>query len=359
MVEKNANNNYGRITFNNTFLKDDEESIFLQGLQITYTDVQFIVVVNGKFEKILKYNTEGENIFFQTESLRITPDYNKPATNIKVKNISQKDISYTLNILPWSDPYLKEFIKVKEDLEFLSRNILTKTFPIAEFVPTNTATTFVHNLSKEVSELSVKVIDFTNDTYLQRPIFGKFIDDVFKCGDILFKANIGNPRNSIDVEFKGAVRPKYCSLRLEGRSLTLEILDSPFKNYTSTNKNIPQGESETLKHDLDLDLSLLPVSLKIEYTVDGRIVAVPGNRPKIVRFVSAAGNTFVNLFAEGHLAGEGNFILSLDKASPKNSITFTNNIDLHENSFKQVGYTIEISPSAVILTAHIELVPSR
>lgn len=66
---------YSKLLINYTLQSEESESVNLQGLQgFNYNESQFIATVNDKYEKIINFKREGNNIFFETDSLLITPD---------------------------------------------------------------------------------------------------------------------------------------------------------------------------------------------------------------------------------------------------------------------------------------------
>ncbi|KAB8035824.1 hypothetical protein GCL60_16475 [Silvanigrella paludirubra] len=345
---------YSRQVTNYTLQSEESESINLQGLQFNYNESQFIATVNNKYEKIINFKKEGSNIFFETDSLLITPDISKPTTNIIVKNKTKSVFSYTLYVVPWLDIYQDEINEIKKSLSNNSFNF-SKTFPSIEFVPSNIVSTLTHNLDKSVSELTVNVFDFSENPTIKRPVYGKFVGGIFQIGDIVISQNQANPNNAIDVKFNSEVKPSYCLLKLEGRSLTLELLDSQNKNYNYSNRNLDQGTSELIKHNLNIDVSTLPIHVKIEYLVNGKAVFVPANRPRTLKFGKIGNSTLVNLLNQDILSDNGNISLIISSENPNKELKIENNVNLVSNNFKSIGYTIDVSEVFIGLTLHIEL----
>lgn len=354
MAVANVSNNYIKSIINKSLIREESEEVSLGGYTFYYPECQFVVTVKGVYEPVIKKSIKGE-IYFETESLKISDHPQDSGAKLIVKNKTNSDLSYSIQILPWIDSFSDQIKKVKEEFDIFNSSLLQKLYPALEFVPTNIPVAFTHNLSKDVSELTISIVDYSTDTILSRPIFGKFTDGEFSSDLIVIRKNSANPKNSIDVEFKGNKKPKNCSLRLEGKTLFVELLDYTQRSYIKTNKNLEQNNSDNINHNLDLDVIALPVKLKIEYTMNGRNVPVPGNRPKDLKFINTPQAKFVYAFTEGHLIDEGNLNILIDKQSPKNILIITNNINMLANGFKNLGYNIEVTQFNIILTLNIEL----
>lgn len=346
---------YSKLLINYTLQSEESESVNLQGLQgFNYNESQFIATVNDKYEKIINFKREGNNIFFETDSLLITPDSGKPTTNIIVKNKTKQILSYTLYIVPWCDTYFDEIGEIKKSIANSSFNF-SKVFPSVEFVPSNTISTLIHNLNRSVSELTVRIFDFSENPTVKRPVYGKFVGGIFQHEDIVISQSQINPNNAIDVKFNSEVKPSYCLLKLEGRNLTLELLDSQNKNYNYSNRNLAQGTFDLLKHNLNIDVSVLPIHTKIEYLVNGKAIYVPANKPRTLKFSKIGNSTLVNLLSQDILAENGNISLIISSEKPSKELSVENNVNLAANNFKSIGYTIDVSEVFINLTLHIEL----
>lgn len=346
---------YSKLLINYTLQSEESESVNLQGLQgFNYNESQFIATVNEKYEKIINFKREGNNIFFETDSLLITPDSGKPTTNIIVKNKTKQILSYTLYIVPWCDTYFDEIGDIKKSIANSSFNF-NKTFPSIEFIPSNSITTLTHNLNRSVADLTVRILDFSENPTIKRPIYGKFIGGIFNYENVVISQNVLNPNNAIDVKFNSDVKPSYCLMKLEGRNLTLEFLDSQNKNFNFSNRNLDQGASDLLKHNLNIDISVLPIHVKIEYLVNGKAVFVPANKPRTLKFSKIGNSTLVNLLSQDILAENGNISLIISSEKPSKELSVENNVNLSANNFKSIGYTIDVSEVFINLTLHIEL----
>ncbi len=338
----------------NALLSEETDTVNLESYSFSYSEVQFVVVVNEKFEKIINSSTKNE-IYFETESLKIVPDNENPKRNIIVKNKTKSKINYSIKMLPWFDPYFSELNNIKESFEIFSSTLMQKTFPAIEFVPSNSVATLTHNLSKNVGEMSIRIVDYSDQPMIKRPVFGKLVGGQFQCGDLLISQNQSNPTNAIDVKFSGTQKPGYCFFRLEGRSLVLELLDSQNKNFNYTNRNLVQGKIESVEHNMDLDVSSLPVHIKLEYLVDRKPIFVPGNKPRTASFSRIGSKVFLNIIPSDLLIGEGNLGISVSSDSPKDVLIFENNINSRDNNFDEIGFTIDVNASFVAVTVHLEL----
>ncbi|RDB37421.1 MAG: hypothetical protein DCC88_00400 [Spirobacillus cienkowskii] len=343
---------YCRLATNFSFTTEETESVNLQNFSLDYSNVHFIINVNGVYEKIKRFNRSESGIFFETDSLIITPDITKPTSNILIKNKTRNTISYSITVVPWQDIYENEVKEIKEKIDKVSLN-LSKIFPLLEFTPSDSVTTFNHNLDFSVSNITVKIFDFSEKPIIKNPVFGKFVGGIFQYENIFISHNNLNPKNAIDIKFNSSLKPSYCITKLEGRSLILELLDSQNKNFNYSNRKLEQGKKDSIKHNINADITILPVHIKTEYTVNGKLTFIPANKKRVLRFNKIGTTSVLNLINQDLLADNGNIVLYVK--SDKNEIEIDNNINLLENNFNSVGYSIDINEVFIGLTLYIEL----
>jgi len=201
--------------------------------------------------------------------------------------------------------------------------------------------------------MTIKIFDFSEKPIIKNPVYGKFIGGIFQNETISIIHNNLNPKNAIDIKFCSSLKPSYCIAKLEGSSLIIEFLDSQNKNFNYSNRNLEQGKKESIKHNINADITILPVHVKIEYTVNGKLTFVPANKKRVLKFNKVGNTNILNLITESLLADSGNIVLSVK--SERNQIEIENNINLLENNFNNVGYSIDINEVFIGLTLHIEL----
>ncbi|WP_186650008.1 hypothetical protein [Fluviispira vulneris] len=343
--------NSGRRIANSAFDAGNAESVNLQVFKFDYDELQFTISVNGKIERAIKKISQN-SFWFESESLKISPDYLKYKTNMIIENITNKTISFIIYVQPWIDPYDNIINDIYEKINNITPVIKDKIFPVIEFSPTlNQATSFTHNLDIATADLSIKIIDYSDAKYLKHSVLAKFSGNEYKYENIVIAGNKANPKNFIDIKFIGEKSPKYCQAKIEGKTFVLEIMDSSNKEFKYKKALLKEGESEEVQHNIETDFSKIDVFVKIEYLVAGRAIHVPGNVPRKTSFTKILNKQFLNVFNDV-VVGEGNLSVSVNDT---NNLVFSNTVDQKANHFDAIGYSVELTTSKLELTAHIEL----